>query len=277
MQNPYLRLMRFDKPIGIYLLLYPTLWALLLAGAGLKEYIVFILGVVLMRSGGCVINDFADRKIDKLVERTKNRPLTSGEISEKSALILFAFLLISAFILVLFTNSLTIYLSFVAGLLAIIYPFSKRWFAIPQLFLGLAFAMAVPMSFSATFGFIPTSAWLIFLATIIWTIAYDTQYAMSDKIDDLKIGVKSSAIFFGRFDRLAITALQVIFVIFILIIGYEFSLKFWYFLSVFITVLLFVYQWFLIKNNDRQNCFKAFLNNNYVGLVITIGILLEIV
>ena len=275
MQSPYLRLMRFDKPIGIYLLLYPTLWALILAGADLKIFIIFIIGVVLMRSGGCVINDFADRKIDKLITRTKNRPLTTGEISSKSALILFVLLITSAFILVLFTNYLTIKLSLIAVILASLYPFTKRFFVMPQLFLGLAFAMSVPMSFSASLDYLPNSVWLIFMATVIWTIIYDTMYAMSDREDDLKIGVKSSAIFFGNQDKLIIAILQIILLIIFILIGQAFSLNYIYFITVFLVAILMIYHQFLIKNRDKTLCFKAFLHNNYLGLIITLGIILN--
>ena len=275
--NKYWRLMRFDKPIGIYLLLYPTLWALMLAGASIKEYLIFILGVVLMRSGGCVINDFADRKIDKLVKRTKNRPITSGEISPKSALNLFFGLMILAFILVLFTHTLTIYLAIIAVFLAAIYPFSKRFFAMPQLFLGVGFAMSVPMSFSASLGFVPLNSYLIFIATIVWTVLYDTMYAMSDREDDIKIGVKSSAIFFGKWDKLIIAILQIIFVILLILIGLDFDLNLYYFVAILPVAGLLIYQQYLIKNNDRDKCLQAFLNNNWVGLVITMGIIFGII
>jgi 4-hydroxybenzoate polyprenyltransferase len=275
MNNPYIRLMRLDKPIGIYLLLYPTLWALLLAGSGIENYIIFILGVIVMRSAGCVINDFADRNIDKFVARTKHRPLTTGEVSSKNALLLFAGLMIVALLLVLLTNTLTIFLGLIAGLLAFIYPFSKRFFAIPQLFLGVAFAMSVPMSFSATLGVVPNSAWIVFIATIVWTVFYDTQYAMSDREDDLKIGVRSSAIYFGKFDTIIIALLQVIFVALLISVGVIFNLGFWYVISVGIVILLLIYQQFLTFHRNRDACFQAFLNNNIVGLVITVGVIIE--
>jgi 4-hydroxybenzoate polyprenyltransferase len=275
MNNPYIRLMRLDKPIGIYLLLYPTLWALLLAGSGIENYIIFILGVIVMRSAGCVINDFADRNIDKFVARTKHRPLTTGEVSSKNALLLFAGLMIVALLLVLLTNTLTIFLGLIAGLLAFIYPFSKRFFAIPQLFLGVAFAMSVPMSFSATLGVVPNSAWIVFIATIVWTVFYDTQYAMSDREDDLKIGVRSSAIYFGKFDTIIIALLQVIFVALLISVGVIFNLGFWYVISVGIVILLLIYQQFLTFHRNRDTCFQAFLNNNIVGLVITVGVIIE--
>jgi 4-hydroxybenzoate polyprenyltransferase len=275
MNNPYIRLMRLDKPIGIYLLLYPTLWALLLAGSGIENYIIFILGVIVMRSAGCVINDFADRNIDKFVARTKHRPLTTGEVSSKNALLLFAGLMIVALLLVLLTNTLTIFLGLIAGLLAFIYPFSKRFFAIPQLFLGVAFAMSVPMSFSATLGVVPNSAWIVFIATIVWTVFYDTQYAMSDKEDDLKIGVRSSAIYFGKFDTTVIALLQVVFVALLISISVIFTLGFWYVILVGIVILLLIYQQFLTFHRNRDTCFQAFLNNNIVGLVITVGVIIE--
>ena len=281
--NKYLILMRFDKPIGIYLLLYPTLWALFLVGEfDSKLWVIFIFGVVLMRSAGCVINDFADRKIDKLVERTKNRPITSGEISPKNALILFATLILVAFILVIFTNMFTIFLAFIAGILAIIYPFSKRFFVIPQLFLGVAFAMSVLMVFSAYLNKIPLGAWWIFAATVVWTVIYDTMYAMSDRDEDLQIAqkigkkVNSSAIFFGKFDKLIIGILQTVLMMIFIQIGNIFELNIWYFGSIFIVAILSIYQQILLKNNDKKQCFQAFLNNNYLGFIITLGIVLQI-
>lgn len=273
--NAYFRLMRLDKPIGIYLLLYPTLWALFLASGGfpdLKILLIFIAGVVIMRSAGCVINDYADRNIDKFISRTKNRPITSGEISPNSALILFFILVIVAFILVLFTNLLTIKLAFIAAFLATLYPFTKRWFYMPQFVLGLAFAMSVPMAFAAILNTVHNQAWLVFSATVVWAIIYDTMYAMADKEDDLKIGVKSSAIFFAQYDKIIIGILQIILIGIFIKIGLDLNLKLAYFLSVIIAIILMIYHQFLIKDRDKNLCFKAFLHNQYIGLIIILGI-----
>ena len=276
--NAYFRLMRLDKPIGIYLLLWPTLWALFLAKRGIPDMdllIIFTLGVILMRSAGCVINDFADRKIDKFVMRTKDRPLTSGEVSEKGALILFSFLILMSFGLVLMTNFLTVQLSIVAVFLATLYPFVKRWSNLPQFVLGSAFAMSVPMAFSATLDEIPFSAWLVFLATIIWTVIYDTIYAMVDREDDLKINVKSTAILFGKYDLIIIFLLHLLLIVILVMISQEFQLGNYFNMAMVITTLLMFYHQHLIKDRDRANCFKAFLNNHYIGIVILLGIVLS--
>ena len=276
--NAYFRLMRFDKPIGIYLLLWPTLWALFLAKRGLPDIdlmIIFTLGVILMRSAGCVINDFADRKIDKFVMRTKDRPLTSGEVSEKGALILFSFLILMSFGLVLMTNFLTVQLSIVAVFLATLYPFVKRWSNLPQFVLGSAFAMSVPMAFSATLDEVPFSAWLVFLATIIWTVIYDTIYAMVDREDDLKINVKSTAILFGKYDLIIIFLLHLLLIVILVMISQEFQLGNYFNMAIVITTLLMFYHQHLIKDRDRAKCFKAFLNNHYIGIVILLGIVLS--
>ncbi|MEK9575242.1 MAG: 4-hydroxybenzoate octaprenyltransferase [Gammaproteobacteria bacterium] len=276
--NAYFRLMRFDKPIGIYLLLWPTLWGLFLAKRGIPDIdllIIFTLGVILMRSAGCVINDFADRKIDKFVMRTKDRPLTSGEVSEKGALILFSFLILISFGLVLMTNFLTVQLSIVAVFLATLYPFVKRWSNLPQFVLGSAFAMSVPMAFSATLDEVPFSAWLVFLATIIWTVIYDTIYAMVDREDDLKINVKSTAILFGKYDLIIIFLLHLLLIVILVMISQEFQLGNYFNMAIVITTLLMFYHQHLIKDRDRAKCFKAFLNNHYIGIVILLGIVLS--
>jgi len=276
--NAYFRLMRLDKPIGIYLLLWPTLWALFLAKRGIPDMdllIIFTLGVILMRSAGCVINDFADRKIDKFVMRTKDRPLTSGEVSEKGALILFSFLILMSFGLVLMTNFLTVQLSIVAVFLATLYPFVKRWSNLPQFVLGSAFAMSVPMAFSATLDEVPFSAWLVFLATIIWTVIYDTIYAMVDREDDLKINVKSTAILFGKYDLIIIFLLHLLLIVILVMISQEFQLGNYFNMAIVITTLLMFYHQHLIKDRDRANCFTAFLNNHYIGIVILLGIVLS--
>lgn len=271
----YLKLMRIDRPIGIYLLLWPTLWSLWLAAGGLpslKNLLIFSAGVVLMRSAGCVINDYADRKIDAHVKRTKDRPIAAGLVTADEALYLFALLAGLSFFLVLFTNWLTVALSFVGVALASIYPFMKRYTYFPQVVLGAAFSWSVVMAFAAESGEFPKEIWLIYIAVTVWTVAYDTFYAMVDREDDLKIGVKSTAILFGDFDRI-ITAFLQLFVIFVLmLIGYKFELGSIYYLSTVIAACIFAYQQFLILDREADACFKAFLNNNWVGLVIFIGI-----
>ena len=278
--NAYFRLMRLHKPIGIYLLLWPALWALFLAAGDLPRFellAIFVVGVILMRSAGCVINDYADSDIDKLVERTKNRPITTGEISGKSALLLFFALLLVAFALVLLTNLLTIQLAFIAAALATLYPFTKRWTHLPQFILGLAFAMSVPMAFAATDNNIPNEAWWIFLATVIWTVSYDTMYAMSDREEDLKIGMKSSAILFAKYDKLIIALLQICLLLLLIKISIVFNLGVFYYISLILTVFLMVYHQKLIKNREKSACFDAFLHNNYIGLIIFCGIALSVV
>jgi len=277
--NAYFRLMRLDKPIGIYLLLYPTLWALFLAADGfpdIKILLIFVTGTVLMRSAGCVINDYADRKIDKLIERTQHRPITSGEISPKSALILFFAMMALALVLVSLTNQLTIQLAIIAGILATLYPFTKRWTHLPQFVLGIAFAMSVPMVFAATKGSVPKGAWWVFLATIIWTVIYDTMYAMADREEDLKIGVKSTAILFAKYDRVIIGVLQILLLLILVKIAIIFKLGMFYNLSLLIVAVLMVYHQKLIKNREKTACFKAFLHNNYIGLVVFTGIALKL-
>jgi len=277
--NAYFRLMRLDKPIGIYLLLWPTLWALFLAKRGFPDIdllIIFTLGVILMRSAGCVINDFADREIDKFVMRTKDRPLTSGEVSEKGALILFSFLILMSFGLVLMTNFLTVQLSIVAVFLATLYPFVKRWSNLPQFVLGSAFAMSIPMAFSASLGFVPSNAWWIFLASILWTIVYDTIYAMSDRDDDIKIGVKSTAILFGKYDRLIIGLFQVLFTATLFVIADSFQLGLFFKISIFLSVLIMVYHQYLIKDREKSKCFKVFLNNHNIGAILFFGLIIDL-
>lgn len=277
--NTYFRLMRLDKPIGIYLLLWPTLWALFLAAEGFpdaKILLIFVIGTILMRSAGCVINDYADRKIDKLVERTQHRPITSGEISLKSALILFFAMMLIAFVLVLFTNLLTIQLSIIAGALATLYPFTKRWTHLPQFVLGTAFAMSVPMAFAATNGEVPEGAWWVFLATVIWTVIYDTMYAMADREEDLKIGVKSTAILFAKYDKVIIGIFQIFLLLILIKMAMIFNLGDFYAVSLVVVAVLMTYHQKLIKNRVKNDYFKAFLHNNFIGLVIFIGIALSL-
>ena len=275
--NAYALLIRLDKPIGIFLLLWPTLWALLIAGEGrpkLVVLIVFIVGVFLMRSAGCAINDFADRNFDGYVERTKQRPLVTGIVTPLEALLVFTTLSIVAFCLVLFfLNQLTLYFSLVAVALAASYPFTKRYHYLPQVHLGLAFAWAVPMAFVAlTNNYPPTWGWLLFTATILWTTAYDTIYGMVDRKDDIKLGIKSTAILFGSSDRFIIGILQVFFLLALLAVGFQTELRYWYFAGLGLVSLFFIYQQILIYSRQPRDCFDAFLNNNFVGLIIFLGI-----
>jgi len=277
--NVYFRLMRLDKPIGIYLLLWPTLWALFLAADGLPRLdllVIFVLGVTLMRSAGCVINDYADRKIDKLIQRTQQRPITSGEISVQSALVLFFTLMLIAFGLVLMTNILTIQLAVIAGALATLYPFTKRWTHLPQLVLGLAFAMSVPMAFAASNNNITNSTWWVFLATVIWTVIYDTMYAMVDREEDLQIGVKSTAVLFAKYDKLIIGILQICLLLVLIKISEIFNLTVFYDISLILSAFLMIYHQNLIKNREKTACFRAFLHNNFIGMVIFAGIALSV-
>ncbi|WP_025673763.1 4-hydroxybenzoate octaprenyltransferase [Salinivibrio socompensis] len=270
------QLARLDRPIGTLLLLWPTLWALFLAADGmpaLLTLVVFVLGVYMMRAAGCVINDYADRHFDGHVKRTKERPLPSGRIGEKEALGFFIALVLGAFLLVLTQNILTIQLSFVGVSLAFIYPFMKRYTHLPQLVLGLAFSWAIPMAFAAAQDALPPVIWLLFMANICWTIAYDTLYAMVDRDDDLKIGIKSTAILFGRWDKTAVGVLQLLTLALLMLAGQWLGLAAGYHWSLLAAFALFVYQHYLARERERMACFQAFLNNNYVGLVIFIGVL----
>lgn len=276
--HAYLRLTRFDRPIGIFLLLWPTFWAVWIAGAGhpsLKIILIFFFGVVLMRAAGCVINDFADRKLDKHVSRTKNRPLTTGEIKTKHAILLAVLLCLMAFVLVLQLNFLTIALACVALALSTLYPFLKRYTHLPQFMLGIAWYIGLLMAFTAQQHTLPPVAWLLYLSVILWTVAYDTMYAMVDREDDLKIGIKSTAILFGHLDRFWIGVLQLVVLILLLLVGQMINAHWVYSISVALAGLLFVYQQYLIRHREPKNCLKAFLNNNYVGLVIFLGILIN--
>jgi 4-hydroxybenzoate polyprenyltransferase len=276
--NVYFRLMRFNKPIGIYLLLWPTYWALFLSAGGwpdLDLLIIFTFGVIITRSAGCVINDYADREIDKHITRTRDRPITTGEISLKAALLLFIALGLIAFALVLLTNTLTIKISFIAIALAVLYPFTKRWTNLPQLILGLAFAMSVPMAFSAQTGTVPASAGWIFLATILWTLIYDTLYAMADREEDLKIGVKSTAILFAKYDQIFITLLQILLMLVFIKIGNLFDLGAFYDISLIIILIFMIYHQLLIKKGRKSDYFKAFINNHYIGMTLFLGIFLS--
>ena len=277
--NAYFRLMRLNKPIGIYLLLWPTYWALFLSAGGWPDIdllIIFTFGVIITRSAGCVINDYADRDIDKHIARTRDRPITAGEISPKAALLLFFALALVAFALVLLTNTLTIKISFIALALAVLYPFSKRWTNLPQLILGLAFAMSVPMAFSAQTGTVTASAGWIFLATVLWTLIYATLYAMADRDEDLKIGVKSTAILFAKYDQIFITLLQILLMIVFIKIGNLFDLGAFYDISLIIILFFMIYHQFLIKKRQKMDYFKAFINNHFIGMTLFFGVFLSI-
>jgi 4-hydroxybenzoate polyprenyltransferase len=276
----YALLLRLNRPIGSLLLLWPTYWALWLAADGMPHIgnlIVFTLGVFLMRAAGCAINDFADRKVDRHVKRTKDRPLTSGRIQPWEAVALFAGICLLAFLMVvLFTNSLTLYLSFGGVVLAFIYPFTKRHTHLPQLFLGAAFSWAIPMAWAAEAGEITRLAWLLFTANVLWTVAYDTLYAMVDRDDDLKIGIKSTAILFGDGDRAIIAVLQSLVVLILLLVGRQAELGTAFYLGVIAMACLFIFQQHLARFRDRDGCFKAFLNNNWAGFAVFLGLLIDL-
>jgi len=275
--KPFFELMRLDKPVGIYLLLWPTLWALWVAAKGIPDFsvvLIFTLGVIFMRSAGCVINDYADRKVDGHVGRTVNRPLITGAVTSKQALILFFALLATSFLLVLFTNTLTIQLSFAGAALAAIYPFMKRHTHLPQVFLGAAFSWAIPMAFAAQADELPKYLWLIYMANLSWTVAYDTMYAMVDRDDDIKIGVKSTAILFGDADKVMIAILQGITIFCLLLLGSELALNVFYYLGLAVATALMVYQQKLIRGRDKAGCFAGFLNSHWVGVAVWIGLVL---
>lgn len=274
----FLQLMRLDKPIGSLLLLWPTLWALWLAADGtpsLKNVLIFTAGVLLMRSAGCIINDYADRHIDGHVTRTQHRPIPRGAVTTKEALVLLVILLLISFFLVLLTNTLTIQLAVVAVILAACYPFMKRFTHLPQVILGAAFAWGIPMAFAAETNQLAKELWALYAAVVLWTIVYDTFYAMVDREDDLKIGMKSTAILFGDMDIMITSILQVLVLIALAMTGANFGRGLWYYLALGVVAALFLYQQYLIRNRDTEGCFKAFLNNNYVGASIFIGLVLD--
>jgi 4-hydroxybenzoate polyprenyltransferase len=274
----YSELIRLNRPIGILLLLWPGLWALWIAGEGAPPWwivLIFIAGTTLMRSAGCAINDYADRDLDGHVQRTSARPIASGRVSPREALMVAATLALLAFLLVLLLNNKTILMSFVAVTLAALYPFMKRYTHMPQLVLGMAFGWAIPMAFTALTNQIPAVAWVLFTATIIWALIYDTMYAMVDRIDDLKIGIKSTAILFGGHDRLIIGLLQLLMLGLLLWVGFLAGRGGWYWLGVGVAALLFLYQQWLIRKCDPDACFKGFLNNNYVGMALFAGLFLD--
>ena len=274
----YSRLMRLDRPIGIWLLMWPTLWALWIAGDGRPTphvFIVFVLGVLIMRSAGCVVNDLADRKIDGQVERTRDRPLATGQVTAVEAIVLFVALSLIAIALVLTLNPLTQSLAVVGAALTIVYPFMKRFIAAPQLVLGAAFGWGVPMAFAAETSEIPRLAWLIWLTAVVWAVIYDTMYAMADREDDVKIGVKSTAILFGTADVFIVMMLQIVMLLALLLIGATAKLGIWYTGGVVVSALFMFYQFMLIRERQPAKCFQAFLNNRLIGASVFIGIVLE--
>jgi 4-hydroxybenzoate polyprenyltransferase len=274
----YLKLMRFHQPIGIWLLLSPAMWALWIAGQGnpqLKNIAIIFLGSVVMRAAGCVINDIADRNFDKHVERTKNRPLTSGQITLFEAQFIFVVLITLAAVLLLFLNSLCYYLSIAALLLACLYPFTKRWISYPQFFLSLAFGMGIPIAYAAELNQLTWMTGLLYITNIIWTLIYDTEYAMTDRKDDLKINIHSTAILWGKHELKVIYLLQLLMVTLLMLVGGILKLNEIYFLSVFCIIILFIYQQKLISTRQPQNCLKAFKNNQWVGVFIFVGIALS--
>lgn len=272
----YCQLMRLDKPIGTLLLLWPTFWALWLTGSpSWHHFIVFTFGVISMRAAGCVINDFADREFDGHVERTKHRPLASGRLKAKNALMTFAVLIVISVLLLLTLPPLSWLIACFALLTTFIYPFMKRYTNLPQVVLGVAFSWGIPMVYAASIGSFPISCWLLFIANICWTIAYDTQYAMVDRNDDLKIGIKSTAILFGQHDKFIIGLLQFTTLILFAVLAVTSQLSIMFYIALSVVAGLFIYQQRLIKERERERCFKAFLNNNYVGLTIFVGILLN--
>ena len=274
----YVRLVRLHQPVGIWLLLWPTLWALWIAGEGRPEqriFIIFVLGTVILRSAGCIINDYADRKIDPHIKRTRDRPLATGEVKVGEAIILFVGLMLIGLGLVLTMNRLTQGLAVIGALVTIIYPFSKRFISFPQFVLGIAFAWGVPMAFAAQLGAVPRVGWLLFITTIIWGVVYDTEYAMADRDEDLKIGAKSIAILFGDLDRIFVGALQLMFLGGLLLVGQSAGLGSWFLVGVGAAAMMFVFQQRLIRDRDSVRCFLAFRNNATVGMCVFIGTMLD--
>ncbi len=274
----FAKLVRLDRPIGIFLLMWPALWALWIAGEGSPPWgtvLIFVAGVVLMRSAGCAINDFADRNLDGQVARTRERPIAAGLVSPGEAIGVFLVLSLGAFALVLFLDWKTIALSVVALVLAVIYPFMKRYTHLPQLFLGAAFGWAVPMAFTAITGAVPPVAWVLFTATVVWALVYDTQYAMVDREDDLKAGIKSTAILFGPNDRLIVGLLQVLLLLLLAYVGHLAGRGGWYFAGLALASALALHHQYLIRDRDPAACFQAFLDNNYLGTAVFLGLVAD--
>lgn len=277
--NAYWRLMRGDRPIGVLLLLWPTWWALWIAAKGvppLWTLFVFTAGVWLTRSAGCVVNDYADRWLDPQVERTKSRPLATGEMSGREALLVFAVLMVVAFALVLSLNKLTVWLSFVGLFLAASYPYLKRYTYLPQVYLGMAFGWGIPMAFAAVQGKLPALAWVLYAANILWSTAYDTWYAMVDRDDDIRAGSKSTAILFGDLDLVIQGILYALFFAALALVGRQAGLGTYYWAGISIAALLVVYEFVIARKRERAACFKAFLHNNWVGAVVFAGIAVEL-
>jgi 4-hydroxybenzoate polyprenyltransferase len=274
----YLRLVRLDRPVGIWLLMWPTLWALWLAGRGKPDehvFVVFMLGTVLMRSAGCAINDFADRRYDPHVERTGQRPLAAGRVSGREAVAIWVILSLASLGLVMTLDRLTIELACIGAVLVVVYPFLKRFFPLPQLWLGAAFSWSVPMAYAAQAHEIPRLAWLLFAAGVLWSVVYDTMYAMVDRDDDLKLGIRSAAITFGDADRWVLGALQALVLYALWLAGEQCSLGHWFRAGLGAGALFFLYQQWLIRKRDRADCFRAFVNNQWFGLVVFAGIALD--
>jgi 4-hydroxybenzoate polyprenyltransferase len=274
----YVSLMRLDRPIGIWLLLWPTLWALWIAGRGRPKpliFVIFVAGTVLMRSAGCAINDYADRSFDPHVGRTKNRPLAAGRVSTLEALVLFAILALTALVLALQLNRLTLLYAVAGAFLAVTYPFIKRFLSVPQMYLGVTFGWGIPMAFAAQNESVPQIAWLLLLANVLWVTVYDTIYAMVDREDDIKIGVRSTAILFGDSDRHIIALLQAMTLASLYLAGKLIRAGGWFHAGLVAGALFFLYQLWLIRGRDRAACFRAFLNNNYFGMAVFIGLALE--
>ena len=274
----YFRLIRLDKPIGTVLLLWPTLCALWLAQQGVPDWrllLIFTLGTFLMRSAGCAINDYADQDIDKFVKRTVDRPITSGRISGKEALAVAGVLTVLAFCLVLPLNTLTKQLSVAAVIIAATYPYFKRFFAIPQAYLGIAFGFGIPMGFAAITGSVPVVAWLLLVGNVFWAVAYDTEYAMVDRDDDLKIGIKTSAITFGRYDVAIIMLCYAVFLLLWLVCGWHLGLRYWYVAGLLVAAGCAVYHYTLIRARERMPCFAAFRHNNWLGAAVFAGVVLD--
>jgi 4-hydroxybenzoate polyprenyltransferase len=274
------RLMRLDKPVGIWLLLWPELWALWIAGGGRPEpriLIIFLVGTVVMRSAGCVINDFADRNVDPYVKRTKDRPLAARRVSPHEALALFFGLSAVALYLALQLDLATLKLAVIGAVLTVSYPFLKRFFPLPQFYLGLAFGWAVPMAYMAASGTLPRVAWVLFVTAVLWACIYDTLYAMVDRDDDVKIGVKSSAILFADMDKLIVAIMQLMMLFALLLVGRAMKFGIWYLTGVIAAAVFFLYQQWLIRDREPARCFRAFQNNQYVGMSVFIGVLLEYV
>jgi len=274
----YLQLTRLNRPIGILLLLWPTLWGVWIAGAGHPSWqivLIFVLGTVLMRSAGCAINDFADRDFDKRVKRTRERPVTSGRIAPREAVWLAVSLSLVAFVLILPLNELTLLLSFPAVFLAASYPFTKRFLAIPQAYLGIAFGFGIPMAFAAQLGYVPPVAWLMLVANVFWAIAYDTEYAMVDRDDDIHLGIHSAALLFGRYDVAAVMGSYAITLALLALVGQIAGLGWAYYAGLAVAACIAIYHYMLIRGRQRESCFKAFLHNNWFGAAVFAGIVLD--